>query len=93
VPDRDVTVPEHIYDQLVDIGASFLDLMDVLYGDGPTLRRWLGPHDLMLVGLGRSGVWLAVHMVEDDDRDEAFTVLAVRALDGPERDAIEGADQ
>jgi hypothetical protein len=45
----------------------------------------------MIVGLGRSGVWLAVHLVGDDDRDEAFTVVAVRALDGPERDAIEGA--
>jgi hypothetical protein len=92
MPDREVAVPEHIYDQLVGIGVSFLDLMDVLYGDGPRMRRWLGPQDLMLVGLGRSGVWLAVHLVEDDDRDEVFTVVAVRALDGPERNAIEGAD-
>jgi hypothetical protein len=45
----------------------------------------------MIVGLGRSGVWLALHLVEDDDRDEAFTVITVRALGGPERDAIEGA--
>jgi hypothetical protein len=64
--------------------------MDVLYGDGPTLRRWLGPQDLMLVGLGRSGVWLGVHLVESDDRDEVFTVVAVRTLDGPERKAIGG---
>jgi hypothetical protein len=44
----------------------------------------------MLVGLGRSGVWLAVHLVEDVDRDEVFTVRAVRVLDEPERKAIEG---
>ena len=44
----------------------------------------------MLVGLGRIGIWLAVHLVEDEDRDEMFTVRAVRALDGPERKAIEG---
>jgi hypothetical protein len=42
VPDREIAVPEHICDQLVEIGVSFLDLMDVLYGDGPRLRRWLG---------------------------------------------------
>jgi hypothetical protein len=90
VPEREITVPEHIYDQLAEIGAGLLDLLDVLYGDGPTLRRWLGPQDLMLVGAGRSGVWLAVHLVEDDDHDEKFTVRAVRALDGPERKAIEG---
>jgi hypothetical protein len=44
----------------------------------------------MLVGAGRSGVWLAVHLVEDNDGDERFAVRAVRALDGPERKAIEG---
>ncbi|MEV0902651.1 hypothetical protein [Actinoplanes sp. NPDC049802] len=49
-----------------------------------------GPQDLMLVGFGRSGVWLAVHLVEDDYRDEMFTVRAARTLDGPERKAIEG---
>jgi hypothetical protein len=90
VPDREITVPEHIYAELAEIGASLLDLLDVLYGDGPRLRRWLGPQDLMLIGLGRSGVWLAVHLVEDEDRDEMFTVRAVRTLDGPERKAIEG---
>jgi hypothetical protein len=90
VPDREITVPEYIYDQLAEIGAGLLDLLDVLYGDEPTLRRWLGPQDLMLVGVARSGVWLAVHLVEDDDRDERFTVRAVRTLDGPERKAIEG---
>ncbi len=93
MPDREIAVPEHIYDQLAEIGVSFLDLLDVLHGDGPRLRRWLGPQDLMLVGLGRSGAWLAVHLVEDDDRDEVFTVRAVRALDGPERDAIEGTER
>jgi len=44
----------------------------------------------MLVGLSRTGIWLAAHLVEDDDRDEMFTVRAVRILDGPERKAIEG---
>lgn len=90
MPDREITVPEYIYEELAEVGASFLDLLDVLYGDGPRLRRWLGPQDLILVGLGRSGLWLAVHLVEDDNRDETFTVRAVRGLDGPERKAIEG---
>jgi len=90
VPDREIIVPEYIYDQLAEIGVGVLDLLDVLHGDGPRLRRWLGPQDLMLVGLGRSGVWLAVHLVEDDYRDETYTVRAVRTLDGPERKAIEG---
>ena len=90
MPDREIIVPEYIYDQLAEIGVGVLDLLDVLHGDGPRLRRWLGPQDLMLVGLGRSGVWLAVHLVEDDYRDETYTVRAVRTLDGPERKAIEG---
>jgi hypothetical protein len=90
VPDREIIVPEYIYDQLAEIAVGVLDLLDVLHGDGPRLRRWLGAHDLMLVGLGRSGIWLAVHLVEDDYRDEMFTVRAVRILDGPERKAIEG---
>lgn len=93
MPDREIAVPEHIYDQLAQIGVSFLDLLDVLYGDGPRLRRWLGPHDLMLLGLGRSGVWLAVHLMEDDDRDEVFTVRAVRSLADPERKMIEGTER
>ena len=91
VPNREIAVPERIYDQLAEIGVSFLDLLDVLYGDGPRMRRWLGPQDLMLVGLGRSGVWIAAHLVEEDERDEVFTVVAVRTLDGPERDTIKGA--
>lgn len=90
MPDREISVPEYVYDQLAGIGATFLDLLDVLYGDGPRLRRWLAPQDLMLVGLGRSNIWLAVHLIEDDDHEETFTVRAVRALDGPERKAIEG---
>lgn len=92
MPDREITVPEFIYDLLAEVGVSFLDLIDVLHGDGPRVRRWLGPQDLMLVGIGRSGVWLAVHLVEDADRDEAFTVVAVRPLDGPEGGLIQGAN-
>src|SRR5262249_19748512 len=49
----EITVPEYIYDQPAEICAGLLDLLDVLYGDGPTLRRWLGPQDLMLVGVAR----------------------------------------
>jgi hypothetical protein len=63
---------------LAAIAVDPLELTDVLYGDRPTLLRWLGDEDLVVTGQSRSGLWLHVHTVEDTEVEERFRVVDVR---------------
>jgi len=80
VPDEVYTFTERTYHNLAKAQVSPLAVTDVLYGRH-LVRRHIGSF-LQIAGQDRTGTWLAVALIEDDD--DQYTVTSARYLDDEE---------
>jgi hypothetical protein len=83
-PEDVYTFTERTYENLARAGVSPLTVTDVLYG-GAVVRRHIGS-SLQIAGQDRTGTWVAIALVEEDD--DQYTVTSARYLDADEIAAI-----
>jgi hypothetical protein len=84
VPEEIYTFTDETYENLARAGVNPLAVTDVLYS-GRLVRRHIGS-SLQIAGQDRTGTWLAVALVEEDD--DRYTVTSARYLDSDEIAAI-----